>query len=158
MNKTVYVGIIVAIIVAASAYYFAKGRDWDDDDSYEYQSAEQTTEQTAGESSGTSAGKESTNGTTGTTGTASENSSAGTGTKTFTMAEIATHNGKASCYSVVRNNVYDLTKWIGGHPGGEKAILGICGKDGTKAFEGQHGGKGGPEKALESMKIGVLAQ
>ena len=90
---------------------------------------------------------------------ATSNSSASTTpARTFTVAEVATHNSQTSCYSIVRGAVYDLTAWIGQHPGGSKAILGICGKDGTAAFEGQHGGKGGPEKALTNFKIGVVAQ
>lgn len=76
--------------------------------------------------------------------------------KTFTLADVATHNNKESCWSAVNKNVYDLTAWIGNHPGGEKAILSICGKDGSKAFNNKHRGAEKPEQALKSFFIGTL--
>lgn len=77
---------------------------------------------------------------------------------TFTMGQVKTHNSGTSCYSVVNGSVYDLTQWIGKHPGGASAILSLCGKDGTQAFEQKHGGERRPESELASLKIGVLAQ
>lgn len=74
----------------------------------------------------------------------------------YTMAEVSVHNTVNSCWSVVDGNVYDLTSYISRHPGGEKNILRICGKDGSSAFEGQHGGESKPEKILASYKIGPL--
>lgn len=82
----------------------------------------------------------------------------GGGAKTYTMADVAAHATKESCWSAVRGNVYDLTLWIGSHPGGERAIIGLCGKDGTSAFEARHGGSERPEETLASFQIGVLAQ
>jgi cytochrome b involved in lipid metabolism len=76
--------------------------------------------------------------------------------KTYTMEEVAKHNSKESCWTVIRGEVYDLTNWIDKHPGGADKILKICGKDGTDLFVRQHGGKEKPEKVLESFKIGVL--
>jgi len=76
----------------------------------------------------------------------------------FVMAQVAEHNSAVSCYSAIRGNVYDLTGWISKHPGREKAILNICGKDGTSAFAGKHGGKEKQEQALSGMQIGVLTQ
>ncbi|MCX7589544.1 MAG: cytochrome b5 domain-containing protein, partial [Patescibacteria group bacterium] len=63
----------------------------------------------------------------------------------YIMSDIEKHNTKESCWSVIRENVYDLTSWITKHPGGEKAILNLCGKDGTSLFEKQHGGEKIPE-------------
>jgi len=76
--------------------------------------------------------------------------------KTYSFEEVQTHNSKQSCWSAIRGKVYDLTSWISNHPGGEKAILSICGKDGTEAFVNQHGGKDKPEKALSQFEIGEL--
>src|SRR3989344_9036706 len=56
----------------------------------------------------------------------------------YTIVQVATHKDASSCWTVIDSNVYDLTKWIPQHPGGEKAILGLCGKDGSAAFHGQH--------------------
>jgi len=76
--------------------------------------------------------------------------------KTYSFEEVQTHNSKQSCWSAIRGKVYDLTSWISNHPGGEKAILSICGKDGTEAFVNQHGGKNKPEKALSQFEIGEI--
>lgn len=78
--------------------------------------------------------------------------------KTFSMVEVALHADATSCYSVVNGAVYDLTNWITKHPGGQQAIKGLCGKDGTSAFTGKHGGQQKPETTLAGFKIGVLAQ
>ena len=76
--------------------------------------------------------------------------------KTYTMEEVAKHNSKESCWTVIKGEVYDLTNWIDKHPGGPDKILKICGKDGTDLFVRQHGGKEKPEKILESFEIGTL--
>lgn len=78
--------------------------------------------------------------------------------KRYSMADVATHTGEASCWTAVRGNVYDVTNWVPDHPGGRRAILSLCGKDGTSAFEGKHGGQDSPEAQLAKFKIGALAQ
>lgn len=77
---------------------------------------------------------------------------------TYTMTQVATHASASSCWSVINGGVYDLTSWIGQHPGGSKAILGICGKDGSSAFNDQHGGQRRPANELTGFKIGALAK
>jgi cytochrome b involved in lipid metabolism len=74
------------------------------------------------------------------------------------MAEVAAHKDSASCYTVIRGNVYDVTSWISQHPGGEGAILSLCGKDGTTTFVNQHGGRPQQEDALATFQIGTLTQ
>lgn len=77
--------------------------------------------------------------------------------RSFTMALVAAHNSAASCYSAINGSVYDLTSFIGQHPGGQAAIKSLCGVDGSAAFNGQHGGAGRPASELASFKIGILA-
>jgi cytochrome b involved in lipid metabolism len=79
-------------------------------------------------------------------------------TPSYTLAQVATHSSASSCWSIIQNNVYDLTSWINQHPGGAKAILSICGKDGTSAFEKQHGGQARPENELKNFLIGVYSK
>ncbi len=76
----------------------------------------------------------------------------------YTFTEVAKHANATSCWSVISGKVYDLTSFISRHPGGEKNILKICGKDGTNAFEGQHGGDSKPEKMLANLYLGALIQ
>ena len=75
----------------------------------------------------------------------------------YSAAQVATHDTATSCWSSINGNVYDLTSWINQHPGGEGAILSICGKDGTSAFENQHGDQSQPNQILATFKIGTLA-
>lgn len=76
----------------------------------------------------------------------------------YSLLEVEKHNSKESCWTVIRKEVYDLTNWISKHPGGEKAILDICGKDGTVLFENQHAGQDKPESTLLQFKIGQLLE
>ena len=76
--------------------------------------------------------------------------------KTYTMAQVKAHNSASDCWTVVNKKVYDVTRWVGRHPGGKSAILSLCGKDGSRAFLGQHGGQGEPTSVLKSFKIGTL--
>jgi cytochrome b involved in lipid metabolism len=75
--------------------------------------------------------------------------------KTYTMSEVAVHKDATSCWSVVNGSVYDLTTWIGKHPGGAVAISLLCGRDGSKDFNEQHGGSAPQESRLATFKIGV---
>jgi cytochrome b involved in lipid metabolism len=75
----------------------------------------------------------------------------------YTLADVTKHNTEASCWTAIRDSVYDLTPWIAKHPGGEANILKLCGKDGTALFEGKHGGQSKQEAALATFKIGDLA-
>lgn len=78
--------------------------------------------------------------------------------KTYSVADIAAHKDASSCWSAINGGVYDLTSWIAQHPGGEGAILSICGKDGSGAFNDQHGTRGKAANVLAGYRIGNLAQ
>jgi cytochrome b involved in lipid metabolism len=77
--------------------------------------------------------------------------------KTYTSAQIASHNSGASCWGLVNKNVYDLTSYVESHPGGAAAISALCGKDATAAFTSQHGGESSPTNVLASFKLGTLS-
>ncbi|MEN9970823.1 MAG: hypothetical protein RL146_124 [Actinomycetota bacterium] len=77
--------------------------------------------------------------------------------KTYTSAQVASHNSAASCWGVVSKSVYDLTSYVSSHPGGAAAISALCGKDATSAFTGQHGGESSPTNVLASFKLGTLS-
>lgn len=88
-------------------------------------------------------------------GTPSVNGSSGTD---ITAATVAQHASRESCWSSINGGVYDLTSWIPQHPGGEQAILQLCGTDGSAKFNGMHGGSVTQESILAGFKIGALAQ
>ncbi len=76
----------------------------------------------------------------------------------YTLAQVAAHNSKASCWTTIGGSVYDITAYVPKHPGGEKKILQVCGKDGSSLFEGQHGGDSKPESRLKTLFIGTLTE
>jgi cytochrome b involved in lipid metabolism len=78
--------------------------------------------------------------------------------KAYTLADVAKHTTQSSCWTTIDGNVYDLTAWISQHPGGAAAILSLCGKDGSAAFNAQHGGQARPAAELASFLIGTLTK
>jgi hypothetical protein len=75
-----------------------------------------------------------------------------------TMERVKANNSASSCWTVISGNVYDLTKWIGSHPGGSGAIRSLCGTDGTAEFNSQHRGAGTPQARLAGYLLGPLAK
>ncbi|ROR72509.1 cytochrome b5 domain-containing protein [Bogoriella caseilytica] len=74
----------------------------------------------------------------------------------ITLAEVEENDSPDSCWAVIDGTVYDLTDWIGRHPGGADRIEQLCGTDATELFTQQHGGSQGPEGQLENFEIGTL--
>jgi len=80
------------------------------------------------------------------------------GQNVLTMDLVAQHNTPEMCWSVVDGSVYDLTAWIAQHPGGSRLIIGMCGRDATADFNGQHGGQSQPASSLAEYLLGKLGQ
>ncbi|GMA18134.1 cytochrome b5 domain-containing protein [Arsenicicoccus piscis] len=78
-------------------------------------------------------------------------------TKSYSMAVVADHNNSSSCWVAIDKTVYDLTKWIGDHPGGPDKIRAICGTDATQAFNTQHANDAVPHQRLAQFKIGTFS-
>lgn len=78
--------------------------------------------------------------------------------QSYTAAVVATHNNTSSCWSIVNAKVYDLTDYISRHPGGSQSVKDICGRDGSSAFNGQHGGDAKPENVLSKYYLAPLAK
>lgn len=74
----------------------------------------------------------------------------------YSSAEVSTHTDATSCWTSIDGRVYDVTSWISEHPGGSAAILSLCGRDGSAAFNAQHGGQRRPASELAQFYIGVL--
>jgi cytochrome b involved in lipid metabolism len=72
------------------------------------------------------------------------------------MEQVRVNRTKSKCWTVIDDNVYDLTRWIEPHPGGDGAILSLCGTDGTSAFMSQHGSRVSPNQQLERYLLGPL--
>ena len=76
----------------------------------------------------------------------------------YTMERVKANGTSSSCWTVINGYVYDLTKWIGSHPGGSGAITSLCGTDGTSEFLAMHRGQGKPEARLAGYLLGPLAK
>ncbi|KAL4794012.1 FMN-dependent dehydrogenase-domain-containing protein [Aspergillus venezuelensis] len=66
--------------------------------------------------------------------------------KMRTIKDVATHDSRASCWVVIRGQVYDLTSFLNEHPGGAAVILEYGGRDATGVFEAIH-----PRGAIEQL-------
>ncbi|KAJ1993406.1 Cytochrome b5 type B (outer mitochondrial membrane) [Dimargaris cristalligena] len=55
--------------------------------------------------------------------------------KIYTADQVAAHNTKNDLWCVVEGKVYDVTKFVDEHPGGEEVLLEHAGLDCTDAFE-----------------------
>lgn len=79
--------------------------------------------------------------------------------KSFTPREVSKHNIYNETVKDVwvsyNGNVYDVSKYLESHPGGEDLILEHAGGDITTAFNNQ-GHSDDALQTLESFKIGTL--
>lgn len=57
--------------------------------------------------------------------------------RSITLDEVKKHNHRADCWVIIENKVYDLTKYIQFHPGGD-ILLDAAGKDGTSLYQHYH--------------------
>lgn len=77
---------------------------------------------------------------------------------TYTLGQVAAHDTADDCWATIDGGVYDLSAWISEHPGGQAAILELCGKDGTEAFKEEHARSKRANDTLASFKIGTLSE
>ncbi|CAR26443.1 ZYRO0B09812p [Zygosaccharomyces rouxii] len=54
--------------------------------------------------------------------------------KVYTFEQVAEHNTPEDAWLIVDGKVYDVTKFVEDHPGGDEIILDLAGQDGTEAF------------------------
>ncbi|CAF3463914.1 hypothetical protein SNK03_004927 [Fusarium graminearum] len=76
-------------------------------------------------------------------------------TKEFTMQDVAEHNTSKDIYMVVHDKVYDCSKFLDEHPGGEEVMLDVAGQDATEAFE-DVGHSDEAREVLEGLLVGEL--
>ncbi|XP_055917993.1 uncharacterized protein LOC129950174 [Eupeodes corollae] len=54
----------------------------------------------------------------------------------ISLQEVSNHDDINDCWIVLYDRVYDVTKFLFSHPGGEDVILDHAGRDATLAFHG----------------------
>ncbi|KAF2402876.1 putative acyl-CoA dehydrogenase [Trichodelitschia bisporula] len=75
--------------------------------------------------------------------------------KTFSKADVASHNKSDSLYIIVDDDVYDVTKFQDDHPGGKKILQRVAGKDASKQFWKYHN-EGILKKYKPTLLVGSL--
>ncbi|KAG8571379.1 hypothetical protein GDO81_011621 [Engystomops pustulosus] len=55
--------------------------------------------------------------------------------KYYTLDEIQKHNHSKSTWIIIHNKVYDVTRFLEEHPGGEEVLREQAGGDATETFE-----------------------
>lgn len=74
------------------------------------------------------------------------------GLPTYTANDVAKHNVKTSCWTIINGSIYNITGYIPSNPAGDD-ILKSCGADGTRFFTDHKVTK----DTMASFKIGVLS-
>lgn len=148
-SKLLAILIIVAALGVAVFFYLSKDSSPDTQNSSESSGENSATEQNASSQP------------------SSSEQSSPADSQTFTKAEVAKHNTKTDCWTIIDDKVYNLTPYIEDHPGGDE-IFRACGIDGTTLFterqteDEQEVGTGTPhsseaEKRLQSLFVGTLS-
>ncbi|KAK4775529.1 hypothetical protein SAY87_023490 [Trapa incisa] len=56
--------------------------------------------------------------------------------KVFTLTEVSQHSSSNDCWLIIEGKVYDVTRFMEDHPGGDEVLLSSTAKDATDDFEG----------------------
>lgn len=75
--------------------------------------------------------------------------------KEYTADEVAEHNSVDDLWVIYNGEVYDVTKYVDEHPGGEEVIVDVAGGDATEAFD-DIGHSDEAREVLALLKIGKL--
>ncbi len=75
----------------------------------------------------------------------------------YTLEEIQHHRGGQDCWMSIHGKVYNVTKYLNEHPGGEEVLLEASGRDATELFEDIGHSKDAREK-MSKYKIGNLQE
>ncbi len=70
-------------------------------------------------------------------------------------AALAKHDQREDVWMTIHNKVYDITKYLDDHPGGEEVLMDRAGQDGTEDFEDVGHSKDARDQ-LSKYEIGEL--
>lgn len=57
---------------------------------------------------------------------------------TYTIEQVRKHNTTDSCWIIINDKIYDVTSFLGDHPGGKNILLSVGGQDCTDSFDMFH--------------------
>lgn len=73
----------------------------------------------------------------------------------ITRAQVAEHASKEDVWMTIHNKVYNVTKYLEDHPGGEEVLMDRAGQDATEDYE-DVGHSNEARKTLEQFLVGEL--
>lgn len=76
--------------------------------------------------------------------------------KVYSLDEVSSHNSASSLWIVIDDKVYDVTKFLLEHPGGEEVILDVGGQEATEAFN-DVGHSADAREMMKEYLIGTIA-
>ncbi|KDQ53167.1 hypothetical protein JAAARDRAFT_39535 [Jaapia argillacea MUCL 33604] len=72
------------------------------------------------------------------------------------LSELKKHNKKEDAWTAISGKVYNITAYLRFHPGGEKELMRVAGRDGTKLFALTHSWVNA-DFMLDGCMVGFLA-
>eukprot|EP01101_Sappina_pedata_P008326 TRINITY_DN4586_c0_g1_i1.p1 TRINITY_DN4586_c0_g1~~TRINITY_DN4586_c0_g1_i1.p1 ORF type:complete len:145 (-),score=51.35 TRINITY_DN4586_c0_g1_i1:92-493(-) len=69
--------------------------------------------------------------------------------------EVAQHSEMSDCWLIIHGKVYDVTKFMDDHPGGDQVLADLAGRDATSGFE-DIGHSSEARRLLEDYYVGDL--
>lgn len=76
--------------------------------------------------------------------------------KLYSPEEVSKHNDEKDLWIVYKDGVYDITKFVKEHPGGEEVLINLAGKDATTCFD-EIGHTVEAIQLRETYKIGTVS-
>ncbi|KAL1565903.1 cytochrome b5-like [Salvia divinorum] len=55
--------------------------------------------------------------------------------KVFSFGEVSKHNRNGDCWVIIHGKVYDVSRFLDEHPGGEEVLVNASGKDASVDFD-----------------------
>ena len=73
----------------------------------------------------------------------------------YTLDQVSDHTDRKNMWMVIHGKVYDITKFLEDHPGGEEVLIELAGQDATEAFE-EIGHSDDARELLDKFYVGEL--
>uniref|UniRef100_A0A182QNA1 Cytochrome b5 heme-binding domain-containing protein n=1 Tax=Anopheles farauti TaxID=69004 RepID=A0A182QNA1_9DIPT len=77
--------------------------------------------------------------------------------KQYSLAEVAQHSKPDDVWMVIHDKVYDVTKFLSEHPGGEEVLVEYAGKEATAEFD-DVGHSSDAKEQMKQFLIGELIE
>lgn len=74
----------------------------------------------------------------------------------YSIEEVAAHATQPDCWTVINDNVYNITSAFGKHPWWDEKLSWLCGIEWTAKFNAQHWDNEKAKWRLSTLKIWVL--